>query len=114
MECCSKEKNCGCGCGCYSQCNQSCCPCHTKQTDCSHSEEEKASYFLEVADEAWQEVLKDKIKEHILKTQNDRMDKLAKIVAEANNRRWKNKMEKKQGCMEFQESLCELFSQTKK
>lgn len=74
----------------------------------------KSHYFLELADEAWQEVLKDKIKDHILKTQNDRMTKLAKIIAEGNNQRWRNRMEKKQGCMEFQEELCEFFSQSKK
>ena len=71
-------------------------------------------YFLALADEAWEEVLKDQIKEHILATQKDRMKKLAKLVAEGNNARWRHKMEKKKGCMEFKEQLCDFFSQGKK
>jgi hypothetical protein len=90
-----------------------CCPCHAK-----HCEEDQhdafASCLLEAADEAWMEVLKDKIKEHILSTQNDRMSELAKIVSEGNSQRWKNKMEKKAGCSDFKEKLCNFFGQNKK
>lgn len=71
-------------------------------------------YFLQLADEAWEEVLKDKIKEYILSTQGKRMTELAKIVAEGNNARWRHKMEKKQGCMNFNEQLGRFFSQSKK
>lgn len=71
-------------------------------------------YFIEVADCAWGEVLKDKIKEHILATQNERMTELAKIVSEGNNQRWRAKMEKKKGCADFQEKLCSFFSHFKK
>lgn len=104
-ECGSKEGCCSCQ---ESQCS---CPCHE-----SSCEEEcgKEEFFLSVADEAWTEVLKDKIKEHILSTQDDRMTELAKIVAEANGARWRNKMEKKQGCMMFDEQLARFFSQGKK
>ena len=95
------------------------CPCHIKHHECCHgdhnfSAEMKANIFLGLADEAWQEVLKDKIKEYILKTQNDRMDKLAKIVAEGNHHRWINKMEKKQGCHDFMEEPCKFFEHSKK
>lgn len=105
-ECCSEEKCC---CSCKS-CN---CSCHAKET-CGSEEGDMSFYFLELADEAWSEVLKDKIKEHILATQNDRMTELAKIVAEGNNARWRHKMEKKQGCMDFKEKLCQFFSRPKK
>lgn len=101
---CAQEK---CPCSCHSQHEE----CHQGKHD---HEENKASYFLELADEAWEEVLKDKIKEYILKTQSDHMDKLAKIVAEGNNQRWKNRMEKKQGYKDFMEELCKFFSQSKK
>lgn len=95
------------------------CPCHIKHNEChqdehDHDEAMKANYFLKLADEAWQEVLKEKIKEHILKTQSDSMGKLAKIVAEGNNQRWKNRMDKKQGCKDFMEELCKFFSLSKK
>ncbi|MFC2049430.1 hypothetical protein ACFLR2_02000 [Chlamydiota bacterium] len=73
-----------------------------------------SAWFLEIADEAWTEVLKDKIKEHILATNNERMTELAKIVSESNNQRWKLKMEKKQACGDFKEKLFRLFSNPKK
>lgn len=66
-------------------------------------------YFLEIADDAWEEVLKEKIKEHILETQNKKMEELAKIVSEGNGERWKNKMEKRRGCCSFKEKLSQFF-----
>jgi hypothetical protein len=104
MECDSNEKKC-------------CCPCHAKQEEgCSGEEkhEEWIKYFLEAADCAWMEVLKDKMKEYILSTQDDRMTELAKIVADGNSQRWKHKMEKKQGCMDFKEKLRRFFGHSKK
>lgn len=71
-------------------------------------------YFLDIADSAWGEVLKDEVKKYILSTQKDRMTELAKIVAEGNNQRWRHKMEKKQGCADFKEKLHHFFSQSKK
>ena len=103
-DCCSHQEKCS-------------CPCHAKHEEACHSEdrhEDMSGWFLEVADCAWKEVLKDKIKEYIVATQNDRMKELAQIIAEGNNHRWKNKMEKKQGCKEFQEKLCDYFGQCKK
>lgn len=100
-----------------------CCSCHTRQEEScydednhehEHEHEELIDCLIEAADCAWMEVLKDKIKEHILATQNDRMKELAKIVAEGNNQRWKFKMEKKQGCADFKEKLCRFFGQSKK
>ena len=79
--------------------------CHEKEGTCSNGD-----WFLEVADCAWTEVLKDKIKEHILSTHNDRMTELAKIVAEGNNQRWQHKLAKKHACAEFKEKLLRFFS----
>jgi hypothetical protein len=101
------------------ECDQEkcCCPCHNEMEESccqKNGQEDFTSYLLEAADCAWMEVLKDKIKEYILSTQNDHMTELAKIIAEANNQRWKNKMEKKQGNMNLQEQLCHFFGQSKK
>ena len=82
--------------------------CHEQECDVSETE-----FFLEVADCAWTEVLKDEIKKYILATQGDRMKELAKIVAEGNNQVWKSKMDKKKNCKEFEERLCQFFSQHK-
>lgn len=71
-------------------------------------------YFLELADTAWEEVLKDKMKDYILETQEKRMEELAKIVAEGNNQKWKDKMHKKHSGGEFKEKLIRFFSQSKK
>jgi len=94
---------------CKDECSSEHEECHEDENECN-----KTDFFLEVADCAWTEVLKDKIKEHILQTQGDRMTELAKIVAEGNGQRWKNKMENKKNCMEFEEKLCQFFSQHKK
>lgn len=96
-----------------------CCHGHFHHEEChhgdhEHQEEAKTDYFLKLADEAWQEVLKDKIKEYILETQGDRMGKLAKIVAEGNHQRWRNRMQQKQGCKDFMAELCKFFDQMKK
>lgn len=98
-ECC-KNDCCECECEC----------CSNKQDEC----ESKAEFLLEVADCAWTEVLKEKIKEQILATEGERMKELAKIVAETNSKRWKNKMDSKKICKEFDEQLCNFFSQHKK
>jgi hypothetical protein len=94
------------------------CACHLDQA-ChqeghNHAEEMKAEYFLALADEAWEEVLKDKIKEYILQTQNDPMLKLAKLVAEGNHQRWRTKMEKRQNSKDFMEEICKFFDHPKK
>ncbi len=100
--------------------NEKCnCHCHSQEHLNDHSKdhcdkEMIESFFFEVADCAWREVLKEKIKEYILATQNTQMTELAKIVAEGNNQRWKIKMEKKQGCASFREKLCQFFGQSKK
>lgn len=48
------------------------------------------SKFLQIADDAWAEVLKEKIKEYIIK-ESKKTDEFAKLVAEANYNRWKKK-----------------------
>lgn len=91
-----------------------CCPTEEEACRVAENEEDMSSFLIEVADCAWSEVLKDKIKEYILSTQDERMTELAKIVAEGNNQRWKIKMEKKQACMDFKEKLRRFFGQSKK
>lgn len=99
MESCSKDK---------------CCQGEKSACCARENEGDMTDFLLEIADCAWTEVLKDKIKEYILSTQKEQMTELAKIVAEGNNQRWQNKMEKKQGCMGFKEKLSSFFSRSKK
>lgn len=109
MGCHSNESSC-----CSNQECQCQCACCSGKQSCSSGHEDGYKWFLEVADEAWTEVLKEKIKEHILATQKDRMTDLAKLVSEGNNQRWKSKMDKKKVCAEFSEKLHHFFSQGKK
>lgn len=99
---------------CKNECSEHEC-CH-KHESCNKKEHDecKTDFFLEVADCAWKEALKEAIKEHILATQGDRMKELAKILAEGNGKRWQSKMENKRACKEFQEQLCQFFGQKKK
>jgi len=72
--------------------------------------QDKTYSLLAVADVAWMEVLKEKIKEHILASDH-KINDMAKIVAQTNHERWHHKMAK-QKCMEnYEESLSELFDQ---
>ncbi len=111
--CSSKSSQNGCGCQ-----NKQCgCSCHSQKCGCGcgkgEGQKEKFEYFLELADCAWKEVLKDELKKQIQANQKNRMPALAKIIAEANSARWKRKMEKRESCSEFKDKLCNFFSQEK-
>lgn len=102
-----KSSVCGCsGCSCSSQGSGGGCGCGNKQGDCNY-----ASKFLELADCAWMEVLKEKIKEHI-QSNAQHMDELARMISEANRERWQKKMENKQCCGNFEEKINEFFGQS--
>ncbi len=99
-------------------CEESCCSCCCEEQICESEDENecKGAKLLELADEAWMELLKEKIKEHIL-ANDHKLDELAKIVSEANHKRWNHKMkqakcdsEHDQCCDDYQDKLCKLFS----
>lgn len=112
-------------CGCQSKgCS---CSCHQSQNDCQKScgcegsNQSKgcgcgckscgnyAEKFLQLADQAWTELLKEKIKEHI-QSQAKNMNDLARLISEANHERWQKKMENAQCCGCYEEKLKEFFS----
>lgn len=100
--------NCGCSChrsaGACGGCGQKNCTCGSNNSGGSCS-----SKFLELADQAWMEVLKEKIKDHI-RANNKNIDELAKLVSEANHERWKKKIEEKSCCGGFEEKLRNFFA----
>lgn len=65
--------------------------------------------LLCLADEAWKEVVKEKIKKEIEKSSGAKLDAIAKLVAEANHRRWSYMIEGKQKCDEFKQQVKEAF-----
>lgn len=117
---CQCQKNhCACsngGCGSQSSCSCGCsssCPCSQKGSSCGckGSGESWSSKFLELADQAWMEVLKEKMKEHI-KTNSKNIDELAKMIAQANEERWQKKIDSKHCCDNFDEKLKGFFGHT--
>jgi len=78
---------------------------HHHEDHC-HCEEK----FLKLADEAWKEVLKEKIKAEIEKKQGDSLEKLAEIIAKTNTEKWKHQITIKSKCEEYKNTLKEFFS----
>src|SRR5436853_7817118 len=102
--CQSQGCTCGCHhaqCGCQKSCGgqQQSCGCQSKQCGCGckHCGCDYAAKFLELADHAWMELLKEKIKEQI-QSHSKNMDELARLIAEGNRERWQSKMENQQCC----------------
>ena len=96
--CCDQEK-CGDSSG-ESEC------CETKADNCCNF----AEHLLEIADEAWCELLKEKIKKEIQASCGEKLDQLAKLVAQANGQKWAHKMKGKALCEEYKNNLKKMFS----
>ena len=101
-ECCNNmheyQKECSCGCGSHKHSHEGGCNC--------------AEHFLTIADEAWKEVLKEKIKAKIVAKKGEHIEKLAEIIAVANGEKWKHKISAKMKCNQFKDSLKDFFSET--
>lgn len=81
--------------------HHSCCHTHAHghEEECSccghhgfESHHDFVHVLIDMADHAWMEVLKEKIKQRILETNGDQLDQLAKTISEGNHARWKNKL----------------------
>lgn len=84
--------------------------CHGHHHHHEHHEDDFAQQLLNLADEAWMEVLKEKIKEQIHEHNGKHLDSLARLVAESNSHRWKNKLNLKHACSSFKEKLHHFFN----
>ncbi|MEI8366515.1 MAG: hypothetical protein WCF65_08895 [Parachlamydiaceae bacterium] len=93
---------------CHDHSEHSCCS-HEHGNECHHHER-YADVLLDLADEAWMEVLKEKIKEEIRHASGDHLNELAKLVSSSNHARWKDKLQQKQDVCEFEGRLHELLS----
>lgn len=69
-----------------------------------------AHELIQLADIAWMELLKEKIKANIAKSSGSHLDELAKVVAETNHIRWQNKMAKQKNIDNFGEKLHSIFN----
>jgi len=82
--------------------------CHSHDSSCGDECEEHgdfASVLLELADEAWMDVLKSKIIQHIEHHSGHELEKLARITSESNHQRWKNKLAVKRTKHDFRDKL---------
>ncbi len=66
--------------------------------------------LLGLADEAFDELLKDKLKERILAKKEATLDKLADLVAEANCAKWSHKIQAKKGCNDYKQGLMAIMT----
>lgn len=93
-------------------CNSEPCPTNPCATTSGGSEEcNMPEKLIQLADEAWEELLKDKLKAHIQAQKGKKLDDLAKLVAEANDARWKHLIQGKLKCEEFKTRLKSLLAE---
>lgn len=94
------------------------CSCCCHEHTCGHGQHDEhhddhqgfAGQLIELADEAWMCLLKEKIRNHVETTAGKQLDELAKMVAETNNNRWRLKLEGDRGCKEFKQKVADFFS----
>ena len=77
------------------------------EEDCCSEMPEK---LLQLADEAWMEVLKDKIKKEIITADKGKLDEIAKLVVETNFAKWQNMIADKMKCEEYTEKLKQIMT----
>lgn len=94
--------------------HKKCCSCKPGETcgcQCHHGQEHGhfSDQLLGLADEAWMELLKEKIKQKIQETTGQHLDQLASLVATANHNRWNSKMELMKNKEDFEAKLGDFF-----
>lgn len=85
--CCSSEKEC---------CKKSC---------CDDGNMDKSKMMMNLANDAWEELMKEKIKTAYEKVIGDKMSKAAAVSAEACIAYWNSKMKEEAACAEFEDKL---------
>lgn len=90
--------------------------CHNEHPHHHHHEQQEEGCnmpekLLCLADEAWMEVVKEKIKKEIEASCGDKLNNLAKLIAETNKAKWSAKIAAKQGCHEYKEKLFQFFTE---
>ena len=95
------EGSCSCGCGCGKHEHD-----HHDHSDHCHC----AENFLAIADEAYKELLKEKIKEKMIAKKSEHIEKLAELITVANGQKWKHMIAAKTKSHEFKDSLKNFFS----
>jgi|GEM_PF-4683042 len=83
--------------------------CAHEQDD--HEDHDFAHELIAIADDAWMELLHEKIKKQIEISDGANLDQLAKLVSEANRARWSHKLALNKNSHELKDRLNEFFGQ---
>ncbi|MDR3543993.1 MAG: hypothetical protein P4L69_24020 [Desulfosporosinus sp.] len=83
--------------------------CSTAHNTNNDSECDMHERLLALADDAWMELLKEKMKTEIEKTNGPHMNNIAKLVVDANCAKWGSMIQVKVKCNEYKESLKALM-----
>jgi len=95
------------------ECNDNCCCTGETNEEIEADGDECCNIheiLLDLADEAWYEAVKDRIRKEIESNCGDRLDELAKIVSDANRQRWQQKVESKVKCEEYKGKVRAFFT----
>ena len=79
--------------------------CCDSSTECCDMPEK----LLALADEAWHEVLKEKIRKEIEESCGEKLNDLARLVATANGQKWSHMIAGKAKCDQYKRSVKEFF-----
>lgn len=107
---------------CHHDHDDSCCHhdhhCHEEEASCCshdhhchhhHHHESFSEQLIHIADEAWMEVLKEKMKAQIVAQSGKHLDELAKLVTEENENRWHDKTKNTNNVHEFRDKISAFF-----
>lgn len=94
-ECC--EESCNTSCNCAS--------CGCSENSCCDEESSKGKMFMDMANDAWSELMKEKMKSAYEKAMGDKMNKAAAVSVEACMAYWGQKMKNEASFAEFEEKL---------
>ncbi|GEM_PF-1832071 len=90
-------------------CEDSCCESGKENACCDEKScdepMDKGKYMMGLADDAWEELMKEKMKIALQKAKGEKMDKVAQICVEACIAYWSNKMKEESAWAEFNEKL---------
>lgn len=85
------------------ECNEG--SCESQEGGCC----EMSAMLMKLADEAWGELMKEKMKKAIEKERGEKMNKVAAVSVQASLAYWEHKMQGKAQCHEFSENLKKAF-----
>jgi hypothetical protein len=92
----------------------SCCQTSCHQSSCYEEEEDEykslCEHLVELADIAWMELVKEKLKEEIRNADADHIDQLVKVISSYNRQRWHAKLSEKSGCEDLEQQVKEIFA----